>query len=401
VTGAVMQELLLASVPEAQIVLGDRVKLKTHGSEGKVVSQSADGNLIVQLDDGQEVNWSLHTAEKIFKAKAESGDRVLSLVGIQDLPFSPPLQIGDKGVILQGVRNDMFKIHFDDGFAGNPPTIVSRIAWLRRDEFQVLQAAVDSPVARDLHEFLAAVLEDRDAKFRLQVERKLKKAGISSLRALIPLLFTKSSRRSLNSRLKSAGEKCFTSDTLCALRGGVLNLTAALKGFLKWAAPMWKNEDLVSVIYKLDRINIHSVIQLHKAFEQRWDVSINEKLARRDLKRFTAKSLQALRQRTEQIIAFESFQLSAHLISGQKLADVPAHTEMTGWKLFEALEPYLDRGTRLQSAVYEGSMIHGNQSLRDLRVKPDAIIQVVLEEDSEAEAGLSWYEEWGGEESDG
>lgn len=236
----------------------------------------------------------------------------------------------------------------------------------------------DDAAAEELHIFLSIVLKDRSKAYCSQVESKLLKVGVRNLRRIIPPLFTKSSRHKLNSRMKTAGEKSFTSDTLCSLRVGVLNEWVALRGFISWAAPQWKDAQLDNVLDKLDRVGIRSVKTLHSALFSSYSPGINERLRSLGLKQFTSTSLDELRRRAEQVRSFECFELRAHLISGQLLAVLPVYHDMRGIDILHGLNRHITNGCRLQSALYNGEIIRDSQFVRELGMAPGSVVQVVL-----------------------
>lgn len=139
------------------------------------------------------------------------------------------------------------------------------------------QLVVDS----NLKIFLRDVHPDKSNSYLFRVEEKLAKVGVKNLTSLISLLHAPSSGQTLNSMLKAAGEKCFTTDTLHDMREVILreycavvpyqasvnrNLKADvdrnLKDFLFAVHPDRSRSYLLRVEEKLSKAGIRSLRDL-------------------------------------------------------------------------------------------------------------------------------------------
>lgn len=250
----------------------------------------------------------------------------------------------------------------------------------------------------NLMDFLLAVHPNRSGLYLLRVEEKLTKVGIKSLRTLIPALLTRRKGRTLNSRMRGANEKCFTSDTLFAMREGVLNHFIALSDFLCWAAPRWREMDREAVVEKLNKIDVHNVRTLHSLLVV--ENCLNHKLKLSGLKCLTSDSLNALRQRTMMVMAYDqpAFEVNVHLISGKLLASLSAHSSMTGTDLMQGITPSLDPGLAVRDLLFEGASIQRSQTLRELHLGSGMVLQAVLcklcdLDDEESRSGDSFITE--------
>lgn len=177
--------------------------------------------------------------------------------------------------------------------------------------------------------------------------------GIRTLRALIPPLFAHKMHKILNAKMKLAGERTFTEETLLAMHRSVLFEHDVFKDVLHWVVPEWRASELDSVEEKLRIISVHNVQSFHKlikcdAYDNKW---INSQLSGFGMIEFRPSTLHALRTRAQRVADLIQLEVNLHTLAGGLLVTLCVKASTTGADLMVAVTPYLEPDARSSGSL--------------------------------------------------
>jgi len=150
----------------------------------------------------------------------------------------------------------------------------------------------------DLRSFLQAAQTSWSDKDLGAVEEKLARIGIEDVTELVAALRPGVKKRSLNKKLRDAGDKGFAPATIEALQqqATLVEASHGLRAFLRFAQPGWKTKDLDSVEEKLAKVGIVAVEDLLSTLRVGVSDSLNRRLRRVGERCFTAETLAVLQR---------------------------------------------------------------------------------------------------------
>jgi len=151
----------------------------------------------------------------------------------------------------------------------------------------------------ELSTFLRSACPDWSTTCLAAVQEKLAKVQINNLPELL-IHFSTAGGKVLNEKLKAAGEKCFTLETLRVLCSAAESAgnpgTLGLLEVLRVSCPQWSERQVLATQEKLLKIQIKTKEDLKQSLELKVPHSLNDKLRLAGEKTFSSDTLQALRE---------------------------------------------------------------------------------------------------------